>query len=355
MKYEFKKSKYPIFKIAFWILLFCSICSFLMIAKNNAYYLTSKNHTFILKPITVNIEFTRNVDDMVFVCFDDYCKTLKQNSPIAQKAGFSYINSASFNGNDEVFFKTKIKKTQLALPKAMKNPENKIKNIVLNIGNDIKYYDFLDIKKLENKNTLIKIDGKQNPEHYIVYTFENSGNYIGLKNHLITIMLSFVEKIKLYTLPYCWLFVSILIFLFNKDAFKISFKRKAVVLSSVILFILLFIYGISLFLPKGNNMLGECILNDIKSYSEPIEIQVITQKNKELNENLKELNITWHYVDSKGEKINKINKDDYIKNDKKTIIYFNSDSVDIGMISLLNPRVKIYETNNGAIGKIIYN
>ena len=51
----------------------------------------------------------------------------------------------------------------------------------------------------------------------------------------------------------------------------------------------------------------------------------------------------------------KIEKEKYVKNNKKTIIYFDSNSIDTGMISFLNVKTKIYILDNYTIGKLIYN
>lgn len=356
MKYKFEKSKYPIFKIAFWILLFCSIFLFLMIAKNNAYFFNIKNYSPILKPITANVEFSRQVNDKIFICFDDYCKPLEQNSLIAQKAGFSYIESASFSEEDEMFFKTKIKNVYLALPKNMKNQENKIKKIDLYIANKAHYYDFSNIKTLKNKTVPLVIGGDKKAQEYVIYAFENSNNYVGIKNHLMTIALSFLLNAKLYTFAYCWLGFAILIFLFNKDAFKYSTKTKSVILLSFVFAISFVILLISVLLPKDKaNILADYISNDIKNYSESYKIHIISTDNKDSFKNFKDLNIVWHYIESPDKKINKIEKEEFVKNNEKTIIYFDSDSADIGSLSIFNARAKIYYTNNGAIGKITYN
>ena len=354
MKYKFEKSKYPIFKYAFWILLFCSAFLFLIIAKNNAYFININNYSPILKPITLNAEFTRNVKDDIFVCFDDFCKALKENSPIAQKAGFSYISSTSFTQNDDTFYSTKINNVYLALPKNMENPENKIKNIDLYIENDLHQYSFSDIEKLKNKTASIHIENKKDPQEYTIYSFENSNNYTGLKNHLMLLALSFAYKIKLYTFPYCWLFVSILIFLFNKDAFKYSLKTKAVALGSSICFIVSILLFFSILLPKTNDAFSNYILKDIKNYSKTHKTNIITPNYRKITNKLKDYDINWHYTDSKDEKLNKIEKDKYVNNNEKAIIYFDSNSVNMDMISFINAKAKIYKTNYGSIGKLIY-
>lgn len=354
MKYKFEKSKYPIFKVAFWILIFCSIFSFIMIAKNNAYSLSIKGFSPILKPITTNIEFSRYVNDKIFICFDDYCKPLEENSMISQRAGFSFINSVSFNEEDKTFSKPKIKNVYLALPKNMKNADNKIEKVSIYFADKGRYYDFTDIKSFENKEVSLMIDGEKKPQKYTIYKFKNSNNYIGIKKHLLTILLSFTTKIKLYTLPYCWLFVALLIFLFNKDAFKASLKAKGAILSSVVLFISLFAFIFSFLLPKEIDTFGEYILNDIEHYSKTHKIHIIAE-NKKLSKKLKNIDAIWHYINSKDKKINKIEKEKFVKNNQKTIIYFDSNSADIDSLSMFNAKAKIYYTNYGAIGKLIYN
>lgn len=354
MKYKFEKSKYPIFKIAFWILLFCSIFLFLAIAKNNAYKINIKNHPPILKPISVNVEFERNTKEEFFVCFDEFCKPLETNSLISQKAGFPYVSSVSFNIEDENFFKTKIKNVYFAIPKDAKNLENKINNVNVFISNELYYYNYSDVKKLENKKAFLTFEDGKNQKEYVLYTFKNSNNYIGLKNHLMTLVLSFVFKMKLYFFPCCWLFVSLLIFLFNKDAFRDSFKKKAIILTSIFSFLALIMLSIHFILPKENDdIFDKFIENDIKNVKD-YNIQVISFKNK-TPKNLKNKDITWHYINSDEDKISKLPKEEYAKNNEKTIIYFDSKSADIEAISLFSARAKIYYANYSAIGKLTYN
>lgn len=356
MKYKFEKSKYPIFKIAFYILLFCSLFLFLMIAKNNAYKITIKGISPVLKPISVNVDFIRNTNDRIFVCFDNYCKPLESNSFIAQKAGFSYVASVSFDREDKEFFNTKIKNVYFALPKNMKKPENKIEKVVLYLANEAHHYKFEDIKKLEKKTVSLAIDGIKELKEYDVYTFKNSSNYVGLKNHLMTLTLSLICKIKLYIFPYCWLFISLLIFLFNKDAFKYSFKTKGVILCYVFSFVFIVMLFIYCTLPKEKtDLLGDYVLNDVEKYAKTHKVQVITRKNKKHLPELNDIDIAWHYLDLEKDKLGKIDKEEFAKNDIKTIIYFDSDSIDIGAISLFSARAKIYYTNDGAIGKLTYN
>lgn len=355
MKYKFEKSKYPIFKIAFWVLITCSLILFLMIAKNNAYFLKLNNYSPILKPITLNIEFSEKVNDKIFVCFDDYCKLVKTNSIMAENKGFSFISSTNYSVNDENFYKTKIKKTYLALPKAMKNPESKIKNIDLYISNEGRYYNFSDIKKMENKIVPIIDDNTNKTVDYIVYAFDNSGNYIGLKNHLLIMGLSFVKEFKLYIFPYCWLFIAGLIFLCSKDAFKFSSKVKFSFFGFVILFYVLIMFVFSLLAPKENCALSDFILNDIKKYSKPYNVHIIAKNHMRFSKELKNIDAKWRYIVFKDEKINKIEKEEFVKDNEKTIIYFDSNSTNIGVIALMHLRAKIYMTNDGALGKIIYN
>ena len=354
-KIRFEKSKYPIFKIAFWVLLLASILMIGLIIKKNLYVLNVKDFGSTVKPITINIKFKNKIDDNYFVCFDNYCKPLENNS-LADMT-FERINSFSvtFDNSDEEYIKHKINGIYFAHSLNNKTVKNNIENIYLNIGEDIQYFEFKDIEKLESKVVSILPDGEKEQKEYKIYKFENSNNDYDFLHKVKIVILSFVFNWIFYIVPYCWLLVAILIFVFNKDVFKFSTKTKDTILFSVFLsFVLLFAfsYFTTQKLSNGKNNLLNFVLNDSKKYQN-YEI-IVLAKNQEKPKNLD--NINWQNIKlNKKETLKGIRKSDYTKKDKKVVIYFDSNVADVASLILKNPRIETNRTNYTMNAKLIYN
>ena len=153
-------------------------------------------------------------------------------------------------------------------------------------------------------------------------------------------------------MPYLWLFVAILIYLFNKDAFKISFKNKIIVLFSLV-FGFIFVEGGAYLILKHyqNDAYKEFINRDIKNYSNDYKIYVFDDK-KDLKLSK---DVILKTIDTKKDKpIIKINKNDYIKDNEKALIYLNSEVCDVNILTINNPKSEIYRTNYNDIVKIVY-
>ena len=351
--YEFKKSKYPIFKICFWILIICSIIGVLYIQKTNAYYFNIKDIA-PLKPISLNISFSHIPNEKYFVCFDEFCSSPKYTSQTANLGNFNFIKNDKFDFKNENFFSIKIKNVYFAVPKDINNLENKIEKIDLFISNDYKKYDFNEFKNFEKKEVSIIQDDSKEKTNYVIYKIPNSSNYIGLKNHILILISSLIFCFKVYIIPYIWLFAAILIFLFNNDAFKIKFKNKLLIaLSSGLFFAAVCLF--SYFLLLKNTVYDDYInfvRDDIKSYSNDYKINIYKNSKNDFS---KLKNVSLHDFDLKNDKmITKIKKKDYIKDDEKAVIYLNSDMANTDILSINNPSCEIYKTNFKDIIKIVY-
>lgn len=353
-KIKFEKSKYPIFKIAFWILLFASLLMIALIVKKNICVLNIKNIGGAVKPITVNIKFKNKLDDNYYVCFDDYCKPLENNS--LADATRENINSYSvfFDNSDENYIKNSIKNVYFAHSLKNRNVKNDLESIYLYIGDEKYYYTFSDIEKFETKNVSVVLDNSKEKSEYKIYKFENSNNNHSLIHKIGIIILSFGFNWIFYIVPYCWLFVAVLIFVFNKDAFNMSIAKKDTILFNIALFLGL-IFAITYFaMPKLKNGEGDLLhfaLNDSKNYPN-YEIHVLTNKK---NASIDSKNINLHYVELKEkEQLKGIRKSDYTKKDKKVIIYYDTNVADIGLLMLKNPLLHVYRTNYNLNAKTIY-
>lgn len=101
------------------------------------------------------------------------------------------------------------------------------------------------------------------------------------------------------------------------------------------------------------------IESDSKKYfSEGYEIHgFLVDHKKSLKQfpNVKNLNINWHIVNgNKGEYIEEIKKSDYIKNNKKAVLYINTIGFDFEKALIYNPSAYIIHTNSISNAKIIY-
>ena len=98
---------------------------------------------------------------------------------------------------------------------------------------------------------------------------------------------------------------------------------------------------------------------DSIQYQNDYEIHCFTNDTKKYLNNFNDLKsnkqIIWHYVNSNSmEYIKKISKKDFIKPNKKGIIYLHDMSADIDKIGFLNIHARIYHTNSIRNLKIIY-
>ena len=98
---------------------------------------------------------------------------------------------------------------------------------------------------------------------------------------------------------------------------------------------------------------------DSIQYQNDYEIHCFTNDTEKYLNNFNDLKsnkqIIWHYVNSNSmEYIKKISKKDFIKPNKKGIIYLHDMSADIDKIGFLNIHARIYHTNSIRNLKIIY-
>ena len=102
-KIRFEKSKYPIFKITFWILLVASLVMIGLIIRKNLCVFNIEKFGSTVKPITINVKFKNKINDNYFVCFDNYCKPFENNS--LPDSSFERVNSYSvtFDNSDEEY------------------------------------------------------------------------------------------------------------------------------------------------------------------------------------------------------------------------------------------------------------
>ena len=108
-----------------------------------------------------------------------------------------------------------------------------------------------------------------------------------------------------------------------------------------------------------NDVFLDFVAYDIQKYPEDIKIHIISNKKEDYyqkyfknNKDVLTKNIVWHSVEKP---VNGIDKDAYVKDNKKTIIYLSSDITDTMILSISNPRAKIYNLNSINVASITYN
>lgn len=326
-KIKFEKSKYPIFKFSFWIILICSITLIFIIFKKNL-HLFNISGKYAKNPVSFNMSLNRKNDDTFFVCYGKYCKALENNSLIGNISGLSNIKSSVLNNEDENFNNLQYENIYFAVPSETKNIENLITKFDIFINKQAYQYDINEVLNFEHKSVKIALNDNSKTKECEVYTFKNLNSNVDFKTKASVAFLSLIKYPQFYLIPYIWLFVCILIFIFNKDVFKISTKKKIAILS-----ILALIFGLITTLSyisiksDKENVLNNYIKNDKKNYKN-YKIEILKT----------------------DKKINKINKEEYKKN---TVLYFSSDLLDIDIANLSNAKMQILNANNKKIGKLI--
>lgn len=227
----FQKSKYPIFKISFWIFVVATFLIFAKIIFLNPYIFSSQPFGYSLKPISMNMVLKKPLKEMMFICFNDYCKAPTNNQMMQVGDDLSNIYSVQYNIEDKEFLKSKVKNIYLAYPKNNQKSENVINNIDeihLYIGSDEYYYNNDEVKKLKSKTTKIQLENQDKPADYQILVIENANNYKGIFNHVINIFLSLFHNWKYFIIPYCWLIFICLLYVFKKDeiGLKINLNKK---------------------------------------------------------------------------------------------------------------------------------
>ena len=348
MKIKFEKSKYPVFKISFWIIFVCSIFLILNIIRLNKYYFKIYSQRTIY-PITVNLSSTRPINKTLFFCFNDYCKSPQNSSVFPGASGTYSVYSTSYSEDDEGFFSSKIEKISFSYPKEHENILKSIERIDFYTKNKVYSYSYDDIKNIKAKEVLIDIK-KEGEKPYNLVTFKELNNYPEILKTFIILYLSLFFNWKFFVIPYAWLGIIFIWAILNKNEIKLNHKTIFVVFMSVIV-----LFGLCVFYIKfdpGNKSINEYesfIELDSKNHKDCLIYALTVNKNKP-----KGKNVIWHYVDLKDKKPMEKIKGDFIEKNKKAVLYFNDSIVDVTMASIFNPKIKIYPAANSINAKIIY-
>ncbi len=236
-KLKFEKSKYPIKKIAFWLLVLFSLFSIFNILKTYKYNFEVKNLNSVLKPIVLNLEFGRKINSKMLFCFNNYCTSPDIDS-------FFNVYSYRFDNSEREFFKEKTEKIHISFEGENKNYIKHINNISLYIGNDKYYFNKDEIKNFKEKKFEIETDedGVIKKNKYIAFELPVSkDNYSGVFNHICVLFLSLFYSANVFIVPYFWLFIAFCIYYFNKEEFKFNFKLNSKI--NLILFGAIFLLG----------------------------------------------------------------------------------------------------------------
>ena len=211
-----KKTKLPIIQIAIFTLIFFSIYSIINIFRLYPYNFEIKGLYSPLEKITINLEFKQKTTDDFFFCFNDFCTT-------AQKDYFSNVYTINFDNSTDEFYKKKVENIYLAYPKKSNLAKN-IKMIDFHSGTKNTYLNNQDIQKLNKKTFKIETNGTL--KEYSAIQIPYKSNYRGILNHFCVLFLSLFYSANIFIIPYFWLFVTYLLYFFNKDKFKFKLNQK---------------------------------------------------------------------------------------------------------------------------------
>ncbi len=235
----FKESGLPIIEISVWIMLIASFVLTLMIFRANLYNFEIKGFAPPLETIKVNLESDNNnvVQNLMF-CFNSTCTSMAPNS-------FLTYYRTQFDSSNEAFYKEKIKELSFAYPVENTDLEKNIRNFDIHIGNKNYYYTKDDIKKFQKHVMTIELDnGKK--QKYNVLTLPEVTNYTGIFPHLFTLFLSLFYNWQYFIVPYLWIFIAGLFYIFKKDKFKLKTDFKFIEKYPYIILTLIILSGIYL-------------------------------------------------------------------------------------------------------------
>ena len=202
---------------AFWMLVIFSIFGIINIFLHMPNYFQIQNLNSILEPIAINVEFENKIktNDML-VCYNDYCRGLFSDN-------FYNVYHDKFNFDDDNFYSSKISKIYIAYPIEYKKLNENISDIFLYIGVRAFHYNKKDIKKFNTYDFSIKIQNSDVTKNLAALELPKISNYKGILNHITVLFLSLFSNWLLFIIPYFWLFIAFLIYIFNKDIFKFNF------------------------------------------------------------------------------------------------------------------------------------
>ena len=235
---KFEKSKYPVITVAFYCLIVFSIISVLLIMKNNFTKLEIKNFISPIKPVTINIQSKKYINSNAFVCYDNDCMLINNIAP--SKIYYSQFQSGYENSDN--------KKITLAYPNADKNFISDINAIDLYIGNKKYYLSNSDLSQITPQKFKMEIvenaTKKKNIIEYNTLLLSDKGNYRGIYTNICSLFLSLFYNWQYFIIPYIWLFLTFVFYLFNRD--EIKFKIKLPKFNPLLILGLIVIMGVLL-------------------------------------------------------------------------------------------------------------
>lgn len=220
-KYEFKKSKYPIMKIAFLLLLCFSFISIITISYLNRYEMYVPKYSAPLAEVSINVTLKHKLDKGLFVCLGGDCTTFNSDN-------FNNVNTALFAVNDFHYYNKKSSKILLSSIFDTDKLKNSIESINLHVGTRDYYYDSDTIKNFQVAKLRVAFDDKDiaKKEYYDALLLPQiaTNNYKGIYNQISCAFLSLFYNWKYFIVPYFWLFIAFLLYIYKKDEINIDLK-----------------------------------------------------------------------------------------------------------------------------------
>ena len=215
LKFEFKKSKYPLIPISFFLAIIFSLASFIYIPIVFPSDFKTNDYFSLKKPVFFSLETKKTLDYGVAICYDDYCEEVTEDlekSLLSHKHLYKNLHRGQ-----------KIQNVYLIYATSLKNFLNDIEGVDLNLGLKTRKFSSSDLKKLENKKVKIEFNSKVND--YNALLLSNEGNMVDFKYNLKEYLKFLRDNFKLFIGSIlCLIFVAI-IYIFKKEEIK-SFLNK---------------------------------------------------------------------------------------------------------------------------------
>lgn len=215
--FEFKKSKYPIFKICFIILVLCGFLStFSTIIRNIQQLGNVGTYQTAYEPISINLEYKQRIaKNPSLVCFEDYCTDFLTDA-------FHNNFFVSFNEENSDFFTKKINNILILMPEKS-NYINQINQIIIQVGSKDYHYKTDEIKNFPIKEVNFKEDKTNETVKFKAIVLPKVNNHKGFLKQCEIIILYMIYNWEIFLPCYFTFFLAFLVYLYKKDEIDLKF------------------------------------------------------------------------------------------------------------------------------------
>ena len=213
--------------ISFFIFILIAIFLITNSIQNNFARLSMRGFNSICETIGVNLEFKNKLELYnIPICYNNFCKNMQPTAHF--NSYFSTLDRNDINNQNEI-----IKNISIYFPIDNFNYIKNINSIDIYIGTKHSHLESSDLTPVIRP--LVSSQGEKEFLS-IDIALDNSK---GILNNITTIFLSFFHNPKYFTGAYFFLFLSFLIFYFNKEKIKFRFNHNLILVLIILLSIFL--------------------------------------------------------------------------------------------------------------------